>query len=95
MPEAPAAAFVTIAPDWLCEVLSPSTAAIARGDKLPVFAREGVAHVWFVDPIAKTLEILRLDGASYRVLATFHGEASVKAEPFDAIDLELAILWAR
>jgi hypothetical protein len=54
-----------------------------------------VAHVWFVDPIAKTLEILRLDGASYRVAGTFHGEAKVKAAPFDAIDLELAILWAR
>lgn len=95
MPEAPATAFMTVAPDWVCEVLSPSTTAVDRGEKLPVYAREGVAHVWFVDPMAKTLEILRLDGASYRVLTTFHGETAVKAEPFDAIDLELAILWAR
>lgn len=95
VPEIPAAPFLSIGPDWVCEVLSPSTAAVDRGEKLPVFARERVAHVWFVDPIAKTLEVLRLDGESYRVVTTHHGGAVAKVEPFDAIDLELAILWAR
>jgi len=95
MPELPTGAFVTLAPDWLCEALSPSTAGVDRGEKLPVYARESVRHVWFLDPIAKTLEILRLENDRSSVIATFHGEAKVRAEPFDAIELDLAILWAR
>ena len=51
----------------LCEILSPSTEARDRSAKLRVYAREAVAHVWFVNPITHTLEILRLDGATYRV----------------------------
>lgn len=95
MPEMPATAFTTLAPDWLCEVPSPSTARVDRGEKMPIYAREGVLHLWLVDPLAQTLEIFRLDGATYRLLSTVSGEASVRAEPFDAIALELAVLWAR
>jgi Uma2 family endonuclease len=93
MPQIPDVAFFTLAPDWACEVLSPSTEAIDRADKLPVYAREGVAHAWLVDPIAKTLEVLRLDGASYRLIATWRDTARVRAEPFDAIELDLELLW--
>lgn len=75
--------------------MSAITSAIDRGEKLPVYAREQVAHVWFVDPIASTREVLRLDGATYRIVATHHGDAQVRAEPFDAIALELGALWAR
>jgi Uma2 family endonuclease len=95
MPELPDVAAFAIAPDWACEVLSERTAAIDRGEKLPVFARERVAHVWFVDPMAKTLEVLRLDGVTYRILATHYDDALVRAEPFEAFELELAALWAR
>lgn len=95
MPELPQVAFFTLAPDWLCEVLSPSTAALDRGKKLPLYARVNVAHVWLVDPIAKTLEVLRLDGATYRLIATESGDTKVRAEPFEAIELELGALWAR
>ena len=95
MPEMPHAAFFELAPDWLCEVLSPSTSATDRGLKLPIYAREKVAHVWLVDPLAKTLEVLRLDGPTYRVVVTHIEDAGVRAEPFDAIELELAALWAR
>jgi Uma2 family endonuclease len=95
MPELPQVAFFSLAPDWLCEVLSPSTAALDRGKKLPLYARVEVAHVWLVDPIAKTLEVLRLDGATYRLIATEAGDTKVRVEPFDAIELELGALWAR
>jgi Uma2 family endonuclease len=95
MPEVPHAPAFELAPDWVCEVQSPSTAAIDRGEKVPIYARERVAHVWLVDPLVKTLEVLRLDGPSYRLVATWHGDAKVRAEPFDAIELELAVLWAR
>jgi Uma2 family endonuclease len=95
MPELPDAAAFELAPDWICEVLSPSTAAADRADKMPVYATERVSHVWLVDPIAQTLEVLRLDGETYRLAQTSRGEAVVRAEPFAAIELELAALWAR
>jgi Uma2 family endonuclease len=82
-----------LTPDWVCEVLSPSTARLDRGDKLDVYRREGVSHVWLVDPSLQTLEILRLDGPTYRLAATFAGDTPVRAEPFDAIELNLAALW--
>ena len=95
MPELPDTPAFTLAPDWLCEVLSPSTTTADRTVKLPVYARERVAHVWFIDPRAKTLEILRLDGATYRIVGVWNGEARVRGEPFDAIEVELGALWAR
>lgn len=95
MPEMPDVAAFELAPDWTCEVLSTSTAAIDRGEKLPIFAREHVAHVWLVDPMVRTLEVLRLDGATYRLLGTWRDDARVRAEPFEAIELELGALWAR
>ena len=94
MPEAPRTAFTTLAPDWVCEVLSPSTASLDRGPKLKVYARERVQHVWLVDPDGKTLEILVLDGSTYRIAEVFSGEALVRAVPFEAIELDLSILWA-
>jgi Uma2 family endonuclease len=93
MPQPPRTAAITLAPDWVCEVLSPSTAALDRGVKLPVYAREGVRHLWFVDPVARTLEVFRLEGARYTLLVTYTGMARVRAEPFEAIELDLAFLW--
>jgi len=95
MPEIPAIAAVTLAPDWVCEVLSPSTMALDRAAKLPVYARERVPHVWFVDPVARTLEVLRLEGERYTLLATHMGPVCVRAEPFEAFELNLAILWGK
>lgn len=95
MPELPAAPFLSLASDWICEGLSPSTAALDRGKKLGVWARERVGHVWFVDPEARTLEVLRLDGDSYRILATHAHDALVRAQPFEAVELALGDLWAR
>ena len=94
-PRSPDAAFIALAPDWICEILSRSTEAVDRGEKVPIYAREGVRHIWLIDPIVKTLEVLRLDGASYRIVGTWHDGARVRAEPFDAIELDLAALWAR
>jgi Uma2 family endonuclease len=95
MPELPDAAYLTLAPDWVCEVLSESTRRVDRSKKLPVYARERVKHVWFVDPIARTLEILRLDRETYRLVVTFADDEPCRAEPFEAIALDLAAVWAR
>lgn len=95
LPELPDAAYLTTAPDWLAEVSSPSTRRIDRVQKLPIYQRENVRHVWLIDPIAQLLEVLRLDGESYRLVASHGGDAKVRAEPFDAIELDLSALWAR
>jgi Uma2 family endonuclease len=89
-PEEP---FMTLAPDWVCEVLSPSTAEVDRKRKLPLYHREGVAHAWLVDPLARTLEVLRREPSGWRLLATHAGAETVRAEPFDAVPLGLGVLW--
>jgi Uma2 family endonuclease len=94
-PEAPDDAYITLAPDWVCEVLSPSTETLDRGKKLQVYAREGVAHVWLVDPLRQTLEVLVLESGSWSSLASHEGTVSVRALPFDAVELELGALWIR
>lgn len=95
LPELPDDLFVTVPPDWLCEVLSPTTEDIDRAEKLPVYARERVAHVWLLDPAVRTLEVLRLDGDGYRIAHVWRAEERATAEPFDAIELPLAALWER
>ncbi|REG35711.1 putative restriction endonuclease [Archangium gephyra] len=93
MSRPPRTAAITLAPDWVCEVLSPSTRVLDQAVKLPVFAREGVRHVWLVDPEARTLEVLRLEGKRYTLLVAHSGPAHVRAEPFEALELELPFLW--
>ena len=94
LPVLPAVAFMTQAPDWVCEVLSPSTGTIDRGRKMRIYAREGVGHLWLVDPLARTLEVYRLD-AEHRwvVVENFGGDDVVRAEPFDTVALALARWW--
>jgi Uma2 family endonuclease len=87
------ATFFTLVPDWVCEVLSVSTTKIDRGDKLTIYAREGVAQVWLLDPAARTLEVLRLENGRFSILGVYGDEADVRAEPFDAIALTLGSLW--
>jgi Uma2 family endonuclease len=93
LPELPDAPSLTLAPDWVCEAVSPSSASVDRVRKPRIYARERVGHLWLIDPLARTLEVLRLDGAAYRIEAAFEGEGLVRAAPFDAIDLDLSALW--
>jgi Uma2 family endonuclease len=94
LPTLAAVAHLALAPDWLCEVLSPSTESIDRGKKLRIYAREGVTHVWLVNPLLQTLEVLRLESQRWSLVATHEGDANLRVEPFDAIELELGALWA-
>jgi Uma2 family endonuclease len=86
--------YFEIRPDWTCEVLSPSTEKMDRALKLPIYAREGVEHVWLVNPLLHTLEVFRLEGGRWVNVGIYHDDQQVRAEPFDAIVLELAVLWA-
>ncbi|MCC6765959.1 MAG: Uma2 family endonuclease [Deltaproteobacteria bacterium] len=93
-PQLPNAAFISQAPDWVCEVISPSTGTIDRGRKMRIYAREGVGHLWFVEPLARTLEVYRLDDEGHWVVVeNFGGDDVVRAAPFDAIALDLARWW--
>jgi len=96
VPELPDGVAIEIGPDWVCEVLSPSTAAIDRTDKMVIYVREQVRHVWLVDPTLHTLEVFRLSrSATYEQIAAWRDDVKVRAEPFDAIELELSALWER
>lgn len=95
MPELPDVVGCTLVPDWACEVLSPSTERLDRTRKMAVYAREGLRHLWLVDPVPRTLETYRLEGSRWVLLGAYGGEESVRAEPFEALALELGVLWAR
>lgn len=95
MPEMPLTPAFDLAPDWVCEVLSPGTAALDRTQKLPIYAREGVTHAWLVDPIEQTLESFRRDGNLWTLVGAWSGDAQVRSEPFESYTLDLASLWAR
>lgn len=95
MPELPDASSFELAPDWVCEVLSPSTAATDRAEKMPIYAREQVEHLWLVDPVAKTLEACHLEDGRWVLVGTWRDNAKVRVAPFDAFELELAGLWAK
>ena len=93
LPQVPTQGQFTLSPDWVCEILSPSTQAFDHKKKRRVYAEQGVPHLWFVDPISRTIDVLRLSGDLYSIVDTFGGEDKARMEPFDAIELDLALLW--
>lgn len=95
LPTLPDEAYLTVAPDWVCEVASPSTRALDRGRKLDVYLREGVRHVWIIEPLDRYLEVLELDGPSYRIVQRITEVEVARIVPFDAVEFDVAALWAR
>jgi Uma2 family endonuclease len=89
MADLPATAFFALAPDWLCEVVSPGTKKLDRTRKLPLYAAAQVRHVWLLDPIDRLLEVFRNDGATLRPVGRFAEDTAVRAEPFDAVELDM------
>jgi Uma2 family endonuclease len=93
MARVPNTAAIELAPDWVCEILSPKTAQHDRKQKRRVYAREGVKHLWFVDPETRSLEVFRLEGGRWLLLDDFAGDDLVRAEPFTEVELDLLALW--
>lgn len=93
MPTIPDEPYFTLAPDWVCEVLSPSTQKNDRSRKLRIYAEAGVAHAWLVDPLERTLEVLRLKDGAWSIVGVCVDSEVVRVHPFEAIQLELARLW--
>ncbi len=94
LPALPDSAWFELAPDWVCEILSPSTARVDRVVKLPIYARERIPYLWLVDPELKTLEIYSLtDDGHWLLLASLKDDDPVRQPPFDAIEFPLDMLW--
>jgi Uma2 family endonuclease len=93
LPALPNTPFLELAPDWVCEVLSPSTAQLDIVRKLPQYARAAVKHAWVVDPMHRVLEVFRQEHGQWVLVSAFGGNDKVRAEPFEAVELELEALW--
>ena len=93
LPQVPKAPFSTLAPDWVCEVSSPSTAMLDRAKKLQIYARAKVGDAWIIDPSARLLEVLQLDAGRWVIAAAHAGAKVVRAEPFSDVPLDLGLLW--
>lgn len=83
----------TVAPDWVCEILSPSTARFDRVTKLPIYSQAEIRHAWLLDPDIRMLEVLRLEGGNWTIVAAHQNAERVRAEPFEALALDLSLLW--
>ncbi len=95
LPLLPDDPYLAVRPDWVCEVASPSTRALDRGAKLEVYQREQVTHVWIIEPLDRFLEVLELDGETYRIVQRVSGDTPARLRPFEAIEFDVAALWAR
>ena len=90
----PDAAFISVPPDWVCEVLSKSTEKTDRAEKMPIYASFGVGYAWLVHPRRRTLEAFQLRDGKWLAIAVHKDTDRARIAPFDAIELELAMLWA-
>jgi hypothetical protein len=93
LPTLPDAAYFAAAPDWVCECLSPATQRTDKGDKRLIYADIGVAHLWYIDPATRTLEVLTRDATDWKLTHTFFDDDDVAAPPFDAVTFSLGALW--
>lgn len=93
MPQMPNVAAATLAPDWVCEVVSPSTERIDRSRKMRIYAREGVSWMWLVDPILRTIEVYELIDGSWVVKTVHTSQAPARLAPFDVVELDVTQWW--
>lgn len=94
MPTLPDTAYFELVPDWVCEVLSPSTARVDRIQKMPIYAQCGVSYLWLIDPDLRTLEVFKLINQHWQVQGCYQNDDSISGIPLDAIGFSLAELWS-
>ena len=93
MPRVPQSHIFDVAPDWVCEVLSGSTARIDRAKKMPIYARSYVEYAWLAHPTERYVEIKKLVDGRWTDLAVFQGNQVFRAEPFELVEIDLASIW--
>lgn len=84
---------ISVAPDWVCEILSPSTYRLDKTKKMPIYADHGVGYLWLMDPVAMTLDVFRLGGGLWVLLGSSAENDKVRAEPFQEVEINLGDLW--
>jgi len=94
MPKLPDEAWFSLIPDWVCEVLSPSTASSDRNTKMPLYANHKLAWMWLVDPDMKTLEVFENVGGEWNQRGRYQGNAEASIAPFESLTFDLSLLWA-
>jgi Uma2 family endonuclease len=85
--------WISVAPDWVCEILSPSTVQVDKIRKMPIYAKNGVEHIWLIDPTVRTMDVFRLESGRWFLLGSFAENDKVRAEPFQEVEIELGSLW--
>lgn len=93
MPSLPKEGPITLVPDWVCEILSPRTRSYDVLVKRPFYADIGVSHAWYIDPEARTLTVSRLFEGQWLEIGVYGRDQRVRAEPFAAIEIDLADWW--
>ncbi|MBF0498142.1 MAG: Uma2 family endonuclease [Deltaproteobacteria bacterium] len=85
--------WISVAPNWVCEILSPSTFRNDKVKKMPLYARHAVEHIWLIDPVAMTMDVFRLESGRWVLLGSYAEQGKVRVEPFQEIELDLSDLW--
>lgn len=93
MPSLPDTAWFDIIPDWVCEILSPSTAKVDRVEKMPIYAHLGISHFWLIDPQLQTLEVYELHNSQWVLLEIIDNDKLVSSAPFQDVSFSLSSLW--
>jgi Uma2 family endonuclease len=93
MPSLPTTSWFELPPDWICEMLSPSTAIIDRTQKQEIYRQQGIPWLWFVDTTTHTIEVLQNAEGGWFVAGTFGGKVEARMPPFDAVPIEIGSLW--
>jgi Uma2 family endonuclease len=86
--------YFSLAPDWVCEVISPRTETVDRVRKRRIYGEQGVSYLWFVDPIERLLEAFKAQDGNWLLIGSYEGTEKIRVEPFEAFELDLSILWA-
>jgi Uma2 family endonuclease len=93
LPAPPAENWISVAPDWVCEILSPSTFRIDRVRKMPIYAVHSVPYLWLIDPLNKLLEAFKLKDGAWMLMGNYAENDKARVEPFQEVEIDLAHLW--
>lgn len=85
--------WISVAPNWVSEILSPSTSRSDKVKKMPIYARHGVEHIWLIDPVAMSVDAFRLESGRWFLLGSFAQDDKMRIEPFQEIEINLGDLW--
>jgi Uma2 family endonuclease len=85
--------WISVRPDWICEVLSPATLRLDKIKKMPLYGLRGVPYLWLIDPTARTLDAFRFESGKWTVAGSYVEDDKVRAEPFQDVEFDLASLW--